>query len=388
MNQNTEFIPYARPEFGPEEEEAVLRVLRGGWLTSGPECRAFEEEFAARIGSSHAVSVSSATAGLHLALQALGIQKGDRVAVPTYTFTATAEVVHYLGAEPVLVDCAPGSFLMDVSVVEDRLRKDSRSLQAVIPVHFGGWPCFPEFWSWVRERGVKVVEDCAHAFPVQTPHGHVGNLGDAGVFSFYANKTITTGEGGMVVTADPDLARRIRVLRLHGIDRDAFQRFQSRTPAWFYDVVDVGYKYNLPDVLAAIGRIQLRRAEALKSLRRDIARFYLDHADALPGWIFPDDSGDSAWHLFPALCPEAEHRDLLVQRLFDAGVGTSVHYIPLHRLSFWRRTLGVTPADFPVAESLWQREISLPIGPGLTVGTAKVVLDRLTRVHREVYGRP
>ncbi len=386
MSQNTDFIPYARPRFGPEEEEAVLRVLRNGWLTTGSECRAFEDEFAAFVQMPYAITVSSATAGLHLALLGMNIQKGDRVAVPTYTFTATAEVILYLGAEPVLIDCAPDTFMMDVSILDDLILHKPNFLRAIIPVHFGGQACYPDFWSSARDRGVKVIEDCAHAFPVTTDHGYLGDLGDIGVYSFYANKTITTGEGGMVVTRNPQVAQRIKTLRLHGIDRDAFQRFQSTQPAWFYDIVDAGYKYNLTDIQAAIGRAQLRKAHTLKQQRQEVARFYQSHRESFPGWIFPDHAGDCSWHLFPALCPRAEDRDRIIQKLYDLGVGTSVHYIPLHRHTFWRTRYNLKPEQFPVAESLWQRELSLPIGPGIGLPEAEKVVDRLHKVHREIYG--
>jgi dTDP-4-amino-4,6-dideoxygalactose transaminase len=385
MSQSTEFIPYAKPEFGPEEEEAVIRVLRSGWLTTGPESYAFEQEFAAFIGVNHAVSVNSATSGLHLALLGLGVEKGDRVAVPDYTFTATAEVLRYVGAEPILIDCSPDSFQMDISQVEDLMRHKPGYLKAALPVHFGGQPCYPEFWQSAREKGLIVIEDCAHAFPVETPYGKVGNLGNIGVFSFYANKTITTGEGGMIVSNNSKAIEKIKKLRLHGIDRDAFNRFQSKRPAWMYDVVELGHKYNLPDVLAAIGRVQLKKALQLKQKRIEIAQFYISHKSQFPNWEFPTLDTDNAWHLFPVLTPSADHRNLIIEKLFDRGVGTSVHYIPIHRLSFWKDLLNVTPAQFPYAEDRYQREISLPIGPGLNLETAKIVMERLLKVNREVY---
>lgn len=386
MNPSTEFIPFSRPSIGDLEERAVLRVLRSGWLTTGPECRAFEEEFSRYLGSDHAIAVSSATAGLHLALEAWGIGKGDRVAVPTYTFTATAEVVHYLGAEPVFIDCAPGSFQMDVQVIEDTLRKRPGWLKAVIPVHFGGEPCFPNFWKLAKDRGLVVIEDCAHAFPVRTEQGFLGTLGHAGVFSFYANKTMTTGEGGMVVTNDAAAATRMRRMRLHGIDRDAFERFRTRTPSWRYDVVAAGYKYNMPDLAAAVGRAQLLRAEDLLASRRKIASLYADAARDFPLWTFPTYRSDHAWHLFPILVDQASVRDRVIERLGELGIGSSVHYIPLHRMSFWRDLLGLSPQDFPYAEDRGQREISLPLWAGMEASHIRRVLEALHQVYGELHG--
>lgn len=386
MNPNTDFIPFARPQFGPEEEEAVLRVLRNGWLTTGSECYAFEKEFAEFIDVPYTLAVNSATAGLHLALLGLNLKKGDCIAVPTYTFTATAEVILYIEAEPVFIDCAPNSFMMDVNVIEDYIRNKPGFLKAVIPVHFGGEACFPDFWSFAKNQGLQIIEDCAHAFPVSTNLGYLGTLGDVGVFSFYANKTITTGEGGMVVTERPELYNKIKNLRLHGIDRDAFQRFQSKKPAWFYDVTDFGYKYNLTDIQAAIGRVQLKKSFLLKTQRQKIAQFYLSQQSSFPGWVFPEHDMDCAWHLFPVLCPNPKDRNRIVERLYELGVGTSVHYIPLHRHSFWQKRFNLDPSSFPSAESRWKREISLPIGPGVSMEDAEKVLTRLHTVHREIYG--
>lgn len=369
MNPNTEdFIPFSRPVMGLEEEQAVLSVLRSGWLTTGPEAKAFEKEFADYTGAEHCLAVNSATSGLHLALEALGIGPGDRVAVPSYTFTATAEVIRYLGADPVFVDSRQDHYNMDMdklASVCDRLR-----IKAVIPVHLAGRACDMEALGELKRRwGFFVVEDAAHAFPVRTRAGFVGTLGDAGVYSFYANKTITTGEGGMVATSDAALAARMRLMRLHGIDRDAFARFTSRSPAWEYDICAPGFKYNMSDLCAAIGRVQLRKAQEFLARRRELAQAYnrlLKDTDFL---MLPEETDDHAWHLYTIhLKPAALSidRDEFLRLLGERGVGTSVHYIPLHKMTYYKNAYGLQAEDYPRAEGFFRTVISLPLFPSLT----------------------
>ncbi len=365
----------------------MIRVLRSGWLTTGPETQAFESEWSEYLGSSHSLAVNSATAGLHLALLALGIQPGDRVAVPVYTFTATVEILRYIGAQPVFFDCAPDSFQMDTSAVGEILENKPGFLKAAIPVHFGGAGCDPLFWQNAKEKyGLLVVEDCAHAFPVKTSGKYLGTFGDAGVFSFYANKTITTGEGGMVVTQDPALAQKIRTLRLHGIDRDAFRRYQSETPAWRYDVVAAGYKYNLTDIAASIGRVQLKKAQTLYEQRCEAVKTYLRYSDTFEDISMPQWSEENAWHLFPILVKDAKLRDPIIMKLAEKKVGTSVHYIPLHRMTYWAESEGLVPEDFPRAELLGISEISLPLYPDLGSSGAEKVIKRLKEILETIHG--
>ena len=361
----TDFIPFARPDIGDAEIEAVARTLRSGWVTTGPETKAFESEFAAYLGGGvQAIAVNSATAGLHLALEAIGIGPGDEVIAPTLTFTATVEVARYLGADAKLVDVDPVTLNIDPACIEAAITPRTR---AILPVHYGGLACdMAAIFDIARRRGLQVVEDAAHALPTTSQGTLVGQLPSAAaVFSFYANKTMTTGEGGMVVTADDALAARMKVMRLHGISRDAFDRFSSRTPAWYYEIVAPGFKYNLTDTAAALGRVQLQRLPAFLARRRQLAARYLAELRDLP-LVLPADApaGEThAWHLFVLRLSDAARvtRDEVIQRLSDAGIGTSVHYVPLHRQPYWRDRYGLTPEQFPVAEAAYQRMFSIPL---------------------------
>ena len=362
---NESFIPFARPDIGNAEIEAVARTLRSGWVTTGPETRAFEQEFAAYLGGGvQAIAVNSATAGLHLALEAAGVGPGDEVIAPTLTFTATVEVARYLGADARLVDVDPVTLNIDPALIEAAITPATR---AILPVHYGGLACdMGAIFAIAQRHGLQVIEDAAHALPTRSKGALVGTLPSAAtVFSFYANKTMTTGEGGMVVTRDDALAARMRVMRLHGISRDAFDRFTSKTPAWYYEVVAPGFKYNLTDMAAALGRVQLQRLPAFVQRRQQLAARYLSELKSLP-LILPADApaGDShAWHLFVLrLSDEASvTRDEVIQRLSDAGIGTSVHFVPLHRQPYWRDRYGLRPEQFPAADKAYQHMLSIPL---------------------------
>ncbi len=380
MSPSTEFIPFARPTLGTEEEQAAVEVIRSGWLTTGPQAARFEEEFAAYVGARHALAVNSATAGLHLALEALGVRQGDVVATTPYTFTATAEVIRYLGADPLFVDIDPRTYNIDP---DQLLRAASgKRVAAVIPVHVGGLPCaLDELRS--AAPGVPVVEDAAHAFPVTVNGRYAGAIGELGVYSFYANKTITTGEGGMVVTASDDLAGRVRIMRNHGIDREAWARYTSRAPGWRYAVVEAGYKYNLTDIAAAIGRVQLRRAREFLAARRRVALAYLERLAGLEFLELPVAPQEHAWHLFLLrLRPErlSISRDEFIDRLAALGIGTSVHYIPLHVMPYYHQRYGLSPSDFPVALDSYERTISLPIYPALTDAQVGRVVEAVRQI--------
>ena len=359
------FLPFARPDIGEAEIEAVSRTLRSGWVTTGPETRAFEQEFAAYLGGGvEAIAVNSATAGLHLALEAIGVGPGDEVIAPTLTFTATVEVARYLGADARLVDVDPVTLNIDPARIEAAITPRTK---AILPVHYGGLACdMDAIFAIARRHGIQVVEDAAHALPTRCKGALVGTLPSrAAVFSFYANKTMTTGEGGMVVTHDEALAARMKVMRLHGISRDAFDRFTSKTPAWYYEVVAPGFKYNLTDTAAALGRVQLQRLPAFVQRREALAARYLSELQGLP-LILPARAaaGDShAWHLFVLRLADGATvtRDEVIQALADAGIGTSVHYVPLHRQPYWRDRYGLTPEQFPVADRAYQRMFSIPL---------------------------
>jgi len=371
MSTAPPFLPFALPEIGDDEIAEVVDTLRSGWLTTGPKTRRFERDFSAFLGDAglHSLAVNSATAGLHLALEALGIGPGDEVITTTHTFTATAEVVRYLGADVVLVDIDPVTMCIDPARVEEAITERTRAL---VPVHYGGLAAdMPALLRIAATHGLKVVEDAAHALPTTCGGQLIGTLAsDATVFSFYANKTITTGEGGMVVTRDAKLADRIRTMRLHGMSRDAFDRFTSKVPSWYYEVVAPGFKYNLTDIASALGLHQLKRARAFRQRRAEIAAGYAEALTGLP-LILPTEAaaGDEhAWHLYVVRLTDATpiSRDAFIDQLFARGIGCSVHYIPLHLQPYWRDRYQLEPHRFPNSQKAFERLVSLPIYTRMT----------------------
>lgn len=383
MSPSTDFIPFAKPSIGAEEEGAVLAVLRSGWLTTGKVARAFEEEFAAFVGVRHALAVNSATSGLHLALEAIGIGPGDLVATSPYTFTSTAAVARHLGAEIRFCDISTDDYNIDPSALSELLSREPR-IKAVIPVHVGGYPCrMDELLAATGARGCAIVEDAAHAFPLRTEGGMAGTLGDIGVFSFYATKTITTGEGGMIVTDDDELAKRMSLMRLHGFDREVWDRYTSTKASWYYGISEAGYKYNMPDLLAAIGREQLRKADRFLAERRAIAARYLAAFAHEPALETPPTHPAHAWHLFSLRIREEAlsiGRDEFIERLTARGVGCSVHFIPLHTMKYWSERYTLRPTDFPEALDRYRRSISLPIWHGMTEGQVDRVIEAVLAV--------
>ena len=360
------FLPYALPEIGEEEITEVVDALRSGWITTGPKARQFEHDFSAFLGDSslHSLAVNSATAGLHLALEGLGIGPGDEVITTTHTFTATAEVVRYLGADVRLVDIDPATLCIDPKLVEAAITPRTK---AIMPVHYAGLAAdMPAILAIAQRHGLKVVEDAAHALPSTQGGRLIGTLdSDATVFSFYANKTMTTGEGGMLVTRNAELAQRARVMRLHGMNRDAFDRFTAKVPSWYYEVVAPGFKYNLTDIAAAMGLHQLKKVRAFQQRRAAIAaRFDMAFA-GLPLITPPGPAaGDlHAWHLYALRLGKdaAITRDRFIESLFEQGIGCSVHYIPLHLHPFWRDRYQLQAAQFPHSQLAYERLISLPI---------------------------
>jgi dTDP-4-amino-4,6-dideoxygalactose transaminase len=384
-------IPFARPFIGEEEEEAVLRVLRSGWLTTGGEALAFEKEFADFLHSHHAVkndirclAVNSATSGLHLALEACRLDPGDIVLVPSCTFTATAEAARYLGADPVFVDVAPGTFHMDPAALEQTLKRlPPNKAKAVIPVHYGGLLCdMSAIMDIARRYGLKVIEDAAHAFP-----SSAGTIGDAGVFSFYATKTITTGEGGMIVCRDREMADRISIMRSHGIDRAVWNRYSDARASWRYEVVEAGYKYNLPDLLAAIGRVQLSRAQELLRMREEMAAAYDAAFSANDCLLIPPTGPDDARHLYPLrLNPRRLHisRDEFISKLKEAGIGVSVHFIPLHTMPYYKNRYQLADDDFPETMKSCSQEISLPLWPGMSAEQINRVIEAVLSITHQL----
>ena len=365
------FLPFALPEIGEEEIAEVVDALRSGWITTGPKARRFEQDFGAFLGdaSLQCIAVNSATAGLHLALEGLGVGPGDEVITTTHTFTATAEVVRYLGADVRLVDIDPATMCIDPGLVEAAVTPRTK---AIMPVHYAGLAAdLPALQAIARRHGLKVVEDAAHALPTTRGGRLVGSFDtDATVFSFYANKTMTTGEGGMLVTRDEALARRARVMRLHGMNRDAFDRFTAKVPSWYYEIVAPGFKYNLTDIAAALGIHQLRRLEGFHHRRQAIAARYHEAFADLPLLRAPlPPAGDRhAWHLYVVrLAYDAGvTRDAFVDRLFAAGIGVSVHDIPLHLHPYGRDRYGLRPEQFPHSQQAYERMLTLPLYTRMT----------------------
>jgi dTDP-4-amino-4,6-dideoxygalactose transaminase len=379
------FLPFARPDIGDEEIAEVVDTLKSGWVTTGPKSRRFEQDFSAFLGdpSLHSIAVNSATAGLHLALEALGIGPGDEVITTTHTFTATAEVVRYLGADVKLVDIDPATLNIDPALIEGAITPATR---AIIAVHYGGLAAdMPAILGIARRHGLKVVEDAAHALPSSSAGQLVGTLGsDATVFSFYANKTITTGEGGMLVTRSPDIARRAQVMRLHGMNRDAFDRFTATVPSWYYEVVAPGFKYNLTDIAAALGLQQLKKARAFQQARARIACAYSAAFAGLPLVTAPEAPAGElhAWHLYALRLGDgvAVSRDKFIEQLFDLGIGCSVHYIPLHLHPYWRERYGLDAAMFPHSQRAYERLLSLPIYTRMTDADVQRVVGAVRAV--------
>jgi dTDP-4-amino-4,6-dideoxygalactose transaminase len=377
------FIPFALPDIGNDEINEVIDTLKSGWITTGPKVKKFESDFQDFIGSGvEAIAVNSATSGLHLALEALGVGEGDEVIIPSLTFTATAEVARYLGANVRIVDINPVTLNIDIGAIRAAI---TRKTKVIMPVHYAGLSCnMDEILSLAKEFDLKVVEDAAHALPTTYKGDMIGSLeSDITVFSFYANKTMTTGEGGMAVTRNIDLAKRMKLMRLHGIDRDAFDRFQSKNPAWYYEVVAPGFKYNMTDISAAIGIQQLKKLPVFLERRQYLSKRYFDALEDLP-IILPTNAmhgGSHAWHLFVIRLQENAklNRDELIQILSDQGIGSSVHYVPLHRQPYWRDKYQLTIDMFPITDKAYQAMLSIP----LYTAMSDEQQDRVIQVLRE-----
>lgn len=382
------FLPFHRALIEAEETAAVMEVLQSGWLTTGPRVKQFEAAFAKFVGASHAVAVSSCTAALHLALHAIGLQQDDEVILPTMTFASSGETILYFGAKPVLVDCAPDSFHMDASLIE---RAITPRTKAILPVHYSGFASeLDSIMDIAGRHNLKVIEDAAHSLPSRFKGKTIGTIGDISCFSFYATKTVTTGEGGMVTTENPDYADRIRILSLHGISRDAWKRY-SAEGSWRYDIEDVGYKYNLTDLQAAIGIAQLQKCESMLARRAALASRYSDSLCASDAYITPSVPAhvEHAWHLYVLQVNEAAltvTRDRVIEELRQRGIGSSVHFIPLHLHPLYQQRLGYQTGQFPNAERSFSAAISLPLFPGLTFHEQDRVIEALHDVAR-IYRR-
>jgi perosamine synthetase len=402
-------VPYFRPEIGEAEIEEVVATMRSGWLTTGPRVKRFEEELAQFVGAGHAIALNSCTAALHLAVEALQVRLGDVVLVPTMTFAATAEVVRYLGAYPLLVDCDPATLNIDFADAERKmadlragrfadLPKDALVV-GVIPVHVGGFMvAVDEMKAFAAKHGLWLIEDAAHALPASWRKDassewiRCGNdTADITCFSFYANKTLTTGEGGMATASSPELSNRMRLMSLHGLSLDAWARYTGGK-TWDYKIVAPGFKYNLTDVAAAIGIHQLARAEEMRVGRERVAQRYYEALGSIEELELPlnDENRIHSWHLFPIrlrLDRLTIDRNTFFDALRDNGVGCSVHWRPLHLHPYYQTTFGWRPEHCPVATREWERLVSIPIFSGMTdaeIGRVTEVIRELCAVHARV----
>ena len=381
----TSFLPFHIPDIGEDEIQAVVETLRSGWLTTGPKVRQFEEDFARYIGCRHAVAVNSATSALHLALEAVGIKAGDEVLVPTLTFAATAAVVLHLQAKPKLVDCRPETLNLDPDQLERAITAKTR---AIIPVHMTGLPCeMGRILEIAKAHNLRVIEDAAHALPARFQEQRVGTIGDITCFSFYATKTITTGEGGMATTENPEWAERMRIMGLHGISKDAWKRYTAEG-SWYYEILSPGYKYNLTDLAAAIGIQQLKKCDQFWQARQRIAAQYAEGFQDVPEITTPAlaRDGQHAWHLY-ILQLNLERlrisRNEFVELLKQYQIGTSVHFIPLHLHPYYRETFGYRPQDLPQASAAFERIISLPLYPKMTEAQVLQVISAVREIVRQ-----
>jgi dTDP-4-amino-4,6-dideoxygalactose transaminase len=380
----TNFLPFALPDIGEEEITEVVDSLRSGWLTTGPKTKQFGQDFTNFLGSQvESIAVNSATAGLHLALEAIGICQNDEVITTIYTFTATAEVIRYLGADPVFVDIDEKTLNIDPAKIEAAITSRTK---AIIPVHFGGLACEMEPILRIAQKyNLRVIEDAAHAIPTTYQGKLIGNLeSDVTVYSFYATKPIATGEGGMIVTRNSEIAQRCRVMRLHGISRDAFDRYTSTKPSWYYEIVAPGFKYNMTDVAASLGIHQLKKAWQFQHRRENMAQYYNSELSNLPIILPPqaNDNDTHSWHLYVIRLDEAVQisRDNFIAEMALRGIGCSVHYIPLHLHPYWRDTYQLEPQDFPIALSTYQKIVSLPIYTKMSESDQCRVIDSIKQI--------
>ena len=361
------FLPFHKASIGEKEIREVVDALGSGWITTGPKTKKFEEEFVGCVGAKYGVAVNSCTAAMHLALAAIGIKEGDEVIVPVMTFTATAEVVTYFKATPVFIDCDSDTLLMDVGLLEEKITPKTK---AIIPVHYAGQACdIDAILEIAQKYGIKVIWDAAHSFPTEYKGKMVGSFPDITCFSFYATKTLAVGEGGMAVTDNKEYADRMRILSLHGMSKNAWNRY-SKEGSWYYEIVAPGYKYNLTDIAAAIGLVQLSRRGKLLKKRQKIAQVYRDAFQGMeeltPLKLLS--YGSMAWHLFVIklnLEKLSIDRNRFISELNDRNIGSSVHFIPLHLHPYWKEAYGLKESDFPTASAIYKQIISLPIFPDM-----------------------
>ena len=373
------FIPFSRPWIDDTEIEAVSQVLASKWISTGTRVREFERAFAEYLGVKHAIAVSSCTAALHLSLVVAGIGNDDEVITTPYTFTATAEAIRYVRAKPVFVDIQPDTLNIDTSKIEAAITDRTK---AILPVHIAGIPCdMDTLRELCHTHNLTLIDDAAHAIPTEYKGQYIGNIGDLSAFSFYANKNLTTGEGGMITTNSDAFAEPLRTMRLHGINKDAWSR-QSQRNIWHYDIATEGYKYNMTDIQAAMGVCQLMKLNKQHERRRNLAHIYQTELAKFPQIdtpVAPDNPRGHAWHLY-IIQLNTGNRDIFVEALREANIECSVHYIPLHLFDFYQERYGYRVGDFPCAEAAFERVVSLPLHPGLTEDDIHTVINAIGKI--------
>ncbi|MCG3677410.1 DegT/DnrJ/EryC1/StrS family aminotransferase [Aliarcobacter butzleri] len=374
-------IPFHKTHTTNEEIDSVVESIKSGWLTMGPKTIEFEEKFKNYISCNYAVSMNSATAALHLALKAIGIKEGDEVILPTNTFIATAEVVTYFDAIPVLCDIEESTHNIDVSKIENLITNKTR---AIIPVHFAGQPCdMDEIYKIAQKYSLKVIEDAAHAMPSKYKGEYIGNLkgSDITCFSFYATKTLSTGEGGMATTNNESYSKSMKINRLHGISRDAWDRYTAKG-SWYYEIVDNGCKYNTTDINASLGLVQLKKQNELKIKRENIAKKYYEGFSSNPNIVLPfvKEDRDTSWHLYVI---KVNNRDIIIDKLKEIGVGCSVHFIPVHKHPYYNKRYGFKNENYPVSNKVFEDSLSIPIYPDMTNDEIDYVIKSVNKVVNE-----
>ena len=380
-------IPFALPDIGQEEIDEVIDCMKSGWVTTGARTNKFEDDFSKYIGCTHALAVNSATSGLHLALDAIEISRGDKVIVPVNTFTSTAEVVRYFDADPIFCDIDSSTFNISITSLEKILSTHSErmKIRAIMPVHIAGQACeMDEINELARKYNVKVIEDAAHALPTTYKGSLVGTLSDITVYSFYATKTLCTAEGGMVVTDNDDYKKRIKVMRLHGFNRDAWNRYNSSKPAWFYEIVAPGFKYNMPDLAASMGIHQLAKADLFLNRRNEIAGMYNEAFKDLEKIKTPFIKRKSDVHSFHLYILKVPKRNEFIKKMSKKGIGTSVHFIPLHIQPYWKEKYNLSESDFPVAMENFNSIMSLPIYTKLTDEEVHEIINAVKETYEEI----
>ena len=376
------FLPFHQPLIENEEIDEVVSTLKSGWLSTGPKVHQFEKSMSEYLDAPHCIALNSGTAALHLALKAIGLKENDEVIIPTNTFTATGEVITYFNAKPVLVDSAIENFNIDENKIEAKITKKTK---AIMPVHFAGNPCeMGIIQNICKKYDLKLIEDAAHALTSKFQNDLIGTIGDITCFSFYATKNITTGEGGMAVTANPLYAEKIRKLSLHGINVDAWNRY-GKKGSWFYEVSDAGYKYNMSDILASIGIIQMKKVELMLKKRTDIANTYTNELSNIPSITLPRPNIENrhAWHLYVIQIKQDQlniNREQFIHKLKEYNIGSSVHFIPLHRHPYYQNKFRYSPKDFPNSESIYNSSISLPIYPKMTETDVNYVIEAVKNI--------